>query len=73
MIVKLRVLGDKTEEPESMGQKDSVDTVVLTVLFGTVLVVGSSVGCVERAAGRLFNRAYPGGGIDSAYGSNGGS
>lgn len=56
-----------------MSQKGFVGVAVYTVLFATVLVVGSSVGCVERAAGRLFNRAYPDGGIDSAYGSNGGS
>ena len=56
-----------------MSQKDSVGIVVCMVPFATVLVVGSSVGFVERVIGRLFSRACPVGGIDNAYGSNGGS
>jgi hypothetical protein len=56
-----------------MGQKDSVGTAVCTVLFATVVVMGSNVGCVERVVGRLFSRACPVAGIGSAYGSNGGS
>lgn len=56
-----------------MGQKDSVGIAVCMVLFATVLVVGSSVGFVERVVGRLFNQACPVGGIDNAYGLNGGS